>query len=194
MPNLSAVVTGSSSGIGRAIALELAAAGAAVFLHARRSEDALRQVAAEVERRGTPARFALADLADPGTHVGTVEQAFAWRGGVDVWVNNAGADVLTGEAARLSFDEKLEVLWRVDVVATIRLSRLADFVHGALQPPSRRGKFRGESLLCPVEFRTCRLKSPRKTFTTCSRRATRLCWSIVVNRTSMTRSESLAHD
>ncbi len=125
MTNLTAIVTGSSSGIGRAIALELAAAGAAVFLHARRSEDALRQVAAEVESRGTPATFALADLADPGTHLGLVEQAFAWRGGVDVWVNNAGADVLTGESARLSFDEKLEVLWRVDVVATVRLSRLA---------------------------------------------------------------------
>jgi 3-oxoacyl-[acyl-carrier protein] reductase len=40
-----------------------------------------------------------------------------------VWVNNAGADVLTGEAAKAPFDEKLERLWRVDVRATITLSR-----------------------------------------------------------------------
>ena len=47
-----------------------------------------------------------------------------WRDGpVDVWVNNAGADVLTGDAAQLSFDEKLARLWAVDVRATIALSR-----------------------------------------------------------------------
>jgi 3-oxoacyl-[acyl-carrier protein] reductase len=40
-----------------------------------------------------------------------------------VWINNAGADVLTGEAADWSFDEKLAALWQVDVVATLRLSR-----------------------------------------------------------------------
>jgi 3-oxoacyl-[acyl-carrier protein] reductase len=38
-------------------------------------------------------------------------------------VNNAGADVLTGEAGHWSFDRKLEEIWRVDVMATIRLSR-----------------------------------------------------------------------
>ena len=46
-------------------------------------------------------------------------------GRVDVWINNAGADVLTGEAAEWSFEEKLDRLWRVNVVATMRLSRLA---------------------------------------------------------------------
>jgi 3-oxoacyl-[acyl-carrier protein] reductase len=53
-----------------------------------------------------------------------IERAWAWRGGVDVWVNNAGADVLTGPAAQWSFQQKLEALWRVDVTATIGLSRL----------------------------------------------------------------------
>jgi 3-oxoacyl-[acyl-carrier protein] reductase len=40
-----------------------------------------------------------------------------------VWVNNAGADVLTGSAAAWTFDEKLDALWKVDVLSTLRLSR-----------------------------------------------------------------------
>jgi 3-oxoacyl-[acyl-carrier protein] reductase len=46
-------------------------------------------------------------------------------GGVDIWVNNAGADVLTGEPAGWSFPEKLQRLWEVDVQGTIFLSRMA---------------------------------------------------------------------
>lgn len=42
---------------------------------------------------------------------------------IDIWVNNAGADVLTGNTADLSFDEKLEKVWKTDVAATIALSR-----------------------------------------------------------------------
>ena len=67
----------------------------------------------------------LADLTDPSSHDSLVDAAWAWQGAVDVWINNAGADVLTGEAATWSFEQKLERLWRVDVVATMRLSRLA---------------------------------------------------------------------
>ena len=43
---------------------------------------------------------------------------------MDIWINNAGADVLTGDNIHLSFDEKLQRLMAVDVQATIRLSRL----------------------------------------------------------------------
>ena len=42
---------------------------------------------------------------------------------IDVWVNNAGVDVLTGDAADWPFGEKLARLWEVDVRATIELSR-----------------------------------------------------------------------
>jgi 3-oxoacyl-[acyl-carrier protein] reductase len=122
-------VTGSSSGIGRAIALELAAAGAAVVIHARRSADAAQEVAAEIRSAGGQADVALADLADQASHERFVEDAWNWcsqrpSGGVDIWINNAGADVLTGEPARWPFERKLEELWRVDVTATMRLSRL----------------------------------------------------------------------
>ncbi len=44
-------------------------------------------------------------------------------GGLDAWLHIAGADTLTGPAAKLSFDDKLQLLWDVDVVATIRLCR-----------------------------------------------------------------------
>ena len=119
-----AVVTGSSSGIWCAIALELAAAGADVLVHARASRDAAERVAEQVRHRGRRATVLLTDLAEPDGHAALVEQAWSWRGVVDIWVNNAGADVLTGAAADWSFDEKLQRLWRMDVRATIRLSRL----------------------------------------------------------------------
>ncbi len=119
-----AVVTGSSSGIGRAIVLELAAAGAAVLVHARRSREAAEATAEQIRQQGCASEVALYDLADQASHETLVERAWAWRGGVDVWINNAGADVLTGEAAAWPFERKLEELWRVDVTATTRLSRL----------------------------------------------------------------------
>lgn len=120
-----AVVTGSSSGIGRAIALELAAAGAQVLVHARRSQAAAEETAEMVRSAGVASGVILADLADPATHDPLVANAWEWRGGVDIWINNAGADVLTGEPALWTFERKLHALWQVDVTATMRLSRLA---------------------------------------------------------------------
>ena len=119
-----AVVTGSSTGIGRAIALELARAGAAVFLHNRRSLPAVEAVADEARACGVEAEAAQADLADAAEHEPLVARAWRWRGRVDIWINNAGADVLTGPAARWPFQARLETLWRVDVAATVGLSRL----------------------------------------------------------------------
>jgi 3-oxoacyl-[acyl-carrier protein] reductase len=124
LAGLTAVVTGSTHGIGRAIALELAACGAAVLVHGRRG-DAAEEVAELVRARGAQATVALCDLAEEGAADSFCEEAWTWRGGLDIWVNNAGADVLTGEAARWPFDRKLAALWRVDVLATIALSRAA---------------------------------------------------------------------
>ncbi len=63
------------------------------------------------------------DLGSVSNQESLVTQAWQWRP-VDMWINNAGADVLTGEAADWSFLQKLEMLWKVDVTATIHLSRL----------------------------------------------------------------------
>jgi 3-oxoacyl-[acyl-carrier protein] reductase len=121
---LTAVVTGSTSGIGRAIALELAGAGADILIHGRSRRDAAEEVQREIEMLGRAAGVCMGDLRDHAQLAPFVEQCWQWRGRVDVWINNAGADVLTGSAANLSFEEKLHELWQVDVLGTIRLSRL----------------------------------------------------------------------
>ena len=123
LAGLTAVVTGSSSGIGRAIALELAAAGADCLIHARQNRAGAEAVAPEIGRLGRQAEVVLADLADAAGQDALVEQAYGWRSMIDIWINNAGVDTLTGPAAAWSFERKLESLWKVDVLATIRLSR-----------------------------------------------------------------------
>ncbi len=117
-----AVVTGSSSGIGRAIALELARAGADVLVHARANRARAEELAQTIRSIGREAAVVAADLSDVDAQDELVRTAWSWRP-IDAWINNAGADVLTGDAANWSFEEKLAVLWKVDVVATLRLSR-----------------------------------------------------------------------
>jgi NADP-dependent 3-hydroxy acid dehydrogenase YdfG len=83
-----AVVTGASSGIGRAVALRLGEAGAQVFAAGRRKE-ALAGTVAEVVAAGGAATAVPADLRDPGEVQGLVDQAMADTGRLDVMVNNA---------------------------------------------------------------------------------------------------------
>ena len=119
------MVTGSSSGIGRAIALEFARAGADVVIHCRNSKPATQELASEIRGIGREASVLFADLADAGGLAAFVDAAWAALGRVDVWVNNAGADLLTGEDSRLGFAEKLTRVLEVDVQSSILLSRLA---------------------------------------------------------------------
>ncbi len=119
-----AVITGASSGIGRGIALALAEAGAHVLIHARQNRRGAEEVAAMARARGVEAHIALADLSQIDALDGFAEETWKWRDVVDVLVNAAGADMLTGEAAHWPFVQKLETLWCVDVVATVMLTRL----------------------------------------------------------------------
>jgi NAD(P)-dependent dehydrogenase (short-subunit alcohol dehydrogenase family) len=65
----------------------------------------------------------LADLSDPKECARLVERCWdAWQT-IDIWINNAGADTLTGDAGRWSFERKLEELLAVDVTASILLAR-----------------------------------------------------------------------
>src|SRR5918912_1438565 len=86
------LVTGASSGLGRATAVALAQAGAEVALLARGQHD-LEQAAAEVERTGRRALVLVADLADAEALVGAVARVVEAFGRVDVLVNAAGTDV-----------------------------------------------------------------------------------------------------
>jgi 3-oxoacyl-[acyl-carrier protein] reductase len=121
---LRAVVLGSTSGIGRATALALAEAGAQVVVHGRRSIEAAHVVASECAQLSDGHSVVrMADLADRAAGDRFVEESWAAWGGVDAWLHLAGADTLTGPMARASFQAKLDHLWEVDVVSTMRLCR-----------------------------------------------------------------------
>jgi 3-oxoacyl-[acyl-carrier protein] reductase len=121
LTGLRTVVTGASSGIGRAIAIAFAAAGARVGIGFGLSSEAARALA---DQLGPVHPLLQADLSTPDGCSSIVRDAFAAFDNVDVWVNNAGADVLTGEARSWPDERKLEVLLDVDLKATIRCSRL----------------------------------------------------------------------
>jgi 3-oxoacyl-[acyl-carrier protein] reductase len=131
-----AVVTGSSSGIGRAIALELARAGADVVVHARQNLLDAGRVVSEIKAWGGEAMLCPADFENQSDVSRFAAAAWDWKP-IDIWINNAGADVLTGETSQRPFEEKLRNLWQVDVAATVRLSREA----------GRRMKERGHGII-----------------------------------------------
>ncbi len=110
LDGLSALVTGSTSGIGRAIGSAFRDQGADVIFHGRRDFRDGVSILSD-------------DLSDPVACDRLVDEAWAMSGGLDVVVLNAGADTLTGDAARWSFDQKLDALLAVDLKATMRLGR-----------------------------------------------------------------------
>jgi len=112
------LVTGASSGIGEALAKALAARGAFVLLSGRRV-DALERVRAEI---GEGARALPFEATDYDALPGIVAQALAWRGGIDLIVNNAGISQRS-----LALDTSFEVyrkLMEIDFFAPLRLTQL----------------------------------------------------------------------
>jgi short-subunit dehydrogenase len=83
------VITGASSGAGRAIALAFARTGARVVLAARR-EEALAEVASQCEQAGGTALSVPTDVTDAAAVQQLADAAMAFGGRIDVWVNNAG--------------------------------------------------------------------------------------------------------
>ena len=85
-----ALVTGSSSGIGAAIAKELAAQGATVALHYRSNPDGVNQVAEEIRQQGGQCDIFQADVSNADEAAAMVKQVEKTLGGIDILVNNAG--------------------------------------------------------------------------------------------------------
>src|SRR5713226_1422445 len=135
-----AVVTGASSGIGRAIALAYAAAGADVAVTYRTNRRGADETADGARAAGRRAEAIRADVAEQGDLDALAETLRRTFGHVDVWVNNAGADILTGSAARLSRTEKLDRLLAVDLRGTVLASWKAVEVMDA-HPPAKGGVY-----------------------------------------------------
>lgn len=120
-PNL-AVVTGSTSGIGRQIAIRLARAGFDIVVHGNRNKSGGQETTEAIKQLGRQAETVMADIGQAEGRSRLVNTAFSF-GRVQAWIHNAGVDVLTGPAAKLTFEEKLDRLWAVDVRGTMLLAR-----------------------------------------------------------------------
>jgi 3-oxoacyl-[acyl-carrier protein] reductase len=83
----------------------------------------LSQTIESIQAFGGAVLAVVADINPPASSRAFANAAFQWHGYVHVWVQAAGADVLTGDGGAMNFDEKLQQLWETDVRSTIRLSR-----------------------------------------------------------------------
>jgi 3-oxoacyl-[acyl-carrier protein] reductase len=128
-----AFVTGSSQGIGKAIALRLAQDGAKVVVHAR-SPDKAAPVAALIAEGGGSAAVVVGDLAEGETATRLVQEAFAIDGRLDILVLNAGGGS-RGLAADLSLeaiDHTLAFNLRATILAVSEYARLTQSPHGRI--------------------------------------------------------------
>ena len=95
------LITGASSGIGRATAVKVADAGATVLLVAR-SVDKLEETKGEIERAGGVAHIHRCDMSDMEDVARMAEEVLAYHGQVDILVNNAGRSIR--RSVKLSYD------------------------------------------------------------------------------------------
>jgi 3-oxoacyl-[acyl-carrier protein] reductase len=116
------LVTGGSSGIGSAIALAAARAGADVAVTYRSNAAGAAELQQAIAALGRRAAALHLDLADDASIAEVGPAARRALGRLDVWINNAGADILTGPGASLSRTAKLDLLIAVDLRGTMLAS------------------------------------------------------------------------
>lgn len=114
------VITGASSGLGRAGALAFAREGAKLVLAARRKE-ALEKVAAECRSLGAEALVVPTDITDEPATLLLATRALAMTGRIDVWINNAGVTAF-GALETLPFADHERVI-ETNVLGTMRCAR-----------------------------------------------------------------------
>jgi 2-deoxy-D-gluconate 3-dehydrogenase len=115
-----ALVTGSSRGLGAAIAIALAEAGANVACHGKSTED---QTSGIIRQLGRKAFYFSGDVADPQTHPALIAKTLDEFGSIDILVNNAGTIRRTPAA---DFPQNYwDELIAINLTAVFRLSQLA---------------------------------------------------------------------
>ncbi len=122
LKNRRAIVTGASSGIGRALSVELARQGAEVVAVARR-EDRLRQLAEQIAALGTPVETVAGDITDPATRQRAVDAAQSRLGGLDILVNNAGVGAMG--PFEDADPQRLRRVMETNFFALVEMTRLA---------------------------------------------------------------------
>jgi len=118
-----ALVTGSSRGIGRAIALRLAGAGAHVVLHGSEAGRALAEVEAEIRAAGGDCTVAIADLNAIEAAKTLVKDAFGVGKRLDILVNNAG--VLSEGVIGMVPDDQIQRTLRVNLESALAAMQIA---------------------------------------------------------------------
>jgi 3-oxoacyl-[acyl-carrier protein] reductase len=119
-----ALVTGGGRGIGRAIALGLAQAGADVAVNYRRDEAAARQTVADIQAMGRKAKAYSASVESWDEDVAMIDAVVADFGGLGILVNNAGI-ASRGQSVADTDPAELERVMRVHAFAPHYLSKLA---------------------------------------------------------------------
>ncbi len=117
-----AIVTGASSGIGRATAIELTRQGAKVVAVARR-EDRLAQLAEEITAAGSHVVTIAGDITDPATRQAAIDASQSNFGGLDILINNAGVGAMG--LFKLGDPKRARQVMEVNYFALVEMTRLA---------------------------------------------------------------------
>lgn len=117
--SITIVITGASSGVGRAMAQELARQGARLVLAARRLQ-ALEETAEECRQWGATVKIVETDTREYEQVAALAREAAAWGGSIDVWINNAGV-LAAGELDHIP----------ADVNEAVVRTNLLGYMHGA---------------------------------------------------------------